>query len=255
MSVVWLLIRKDTRNFFRRPLFYMIAGLCCLLWSPIYIYAFAMFLSQMVSQMGAQAGEVATLHDRVIVEFVSIVNFLLLLFSSSIAMKLVTEEKKNHTMALLFASPIQSWQIVLSKFVTGLFVMLSLIAISFLYPLTTSFLGPIHWPSLMAAYLGLVLLSAVYLAIGLFMSALTSSLVMAFILALIANLSLWFLGLGTEITSYEWIVSFFEYVNFETLFKDFSVGTIRFTAVIFLLSVICFCLILTERALEASRWK
>lgn len=255
MSTLWLLYGKDIQSFFRRPLFYMIAGLCCLLWSPIYIYAFAMFLSQMITQMGPAAGEVATYHERVIVEYVAIVNFLMLLFSSSVAMKLMTEEKKNHTMVLLFASPIKSWQIVVSKYLAGITVMMCLLGVSFLYPLTTSFLGPISWPSLLTSYLGLALFSAVYIAIGLFVSSMTSSLIMAFILALIANLSLWFLGLGTEVTSYEWIGAFFEYMSFETLFKDFSIGIIRAQAIVFLLSVVCFFILLTERALEASRWK
>lgn len=133
--------------------------------------------------------------------------------------------------------------------------MLSLLAISFLYPLTTSFLGPIQWPSLLVSYFGLSLFVAVYIAIGLFMSTFTSSLIMAFILALIANLSLWFLGLGTEVTSYDWIRRFFEYVSFEVILKDFSLGIIRLSSVVFLMSIVGFCLVIAERALEASRWK
>lgn len=255
MNMVWLLYKKDIQGFFRRPLFYLMAGLCCLLWSPIYIYAFAMFLSQMITQMGAEVGEVATYHERVVVEFVTIVHFLILLFSSSVAMKLISEEKKNHTMTLLFVSPIKSWQIILSKYLTGFTVLFCLLGISFLYPLTTSFLGKVYWASLFTSYLGLSLFAAVYIAVGLFMSTLTSSLVMAFILALIANLSLLFLGLGSEITSYEWIGHMFEYMSFETIFKDFSLGIIRLQSIVFLLSIVAFCLVIAERALEASRWK
>lgn len=255
MSSVWLLYKKDVQSFFRRPLFYMIAGLCCLLWSPVYIYAFGTYLSQMIQQMGAQVGEVVSYHERVVVEFTVLVNFLMLLFSSSISMKLITEEKKNHTMTLLFVSPLRSWQIVIAKYLAGITVAFALIAVSFLYPLTTSLFGKIYWPGLFTSYLGLILLASVYMSIGLFMSTLTSSLVMAFIMALIANLSLLFLGLGSEISSIGWISALFDYMNFETISKDFSIGIIRLTAVVFLLSITGFFLYISERALEASRWK
>lgn len=255
MSAVWLLYKKDIQAFFRRPLFYMIAGLCCLLWSPVYIYAFGSYLSQAVTQMGAQVGEVVTYHDRVVAEFTILVNFLMLLFSSSISMKLITEEKKSHTMTLLFVSPLRSWQIVLAKYCAGMTVAVALIGVSFLYPVTTAFLGKIYWAGLFTSYLGLILLASVYIAIGLFMSTLTSSLVMAFIMALIANLSLLFLGLGSEISSSAWLGAVFDYMNFETISKDFSTGIIRSTSIVFLLSIAGFFLYISERALEASRWK
>ncbi len=255
MSGVWLLYKKDVQSFFRRPLFYMIAGLCCLLWSPVYIYAFGEYLTQMVTQMGQQVGEVVSYHERVTVEFTVLVNFLMLLFSSSISMKLITEEKKNNTMTLLFVSPLRSWQIVVAKYLAGMTVAFALIGVSFLYPLTTSFLGKIYWPGLLSSYLGLVLLSCVYIAIGQFMSTLTSSLVMAFIMSLIANLSLLFLGLGSEISSIRWLSAVFDYMNFEAISKDFATGIIRLSAIVFLLSFAGFFLYISERALEASRWK
>lgn len=255
MNSVWLLYKKDMHSFFRRPLFYMVAGVCCLLWSPVYIYAFGTFLSQMIAEAAAINGEIPTFHERVIVEFMSLVNILILLFSSSISMKLITEEKKNHTMTLLFVSPLKSWQIIMSKYLSGITVAFGLIGIAFLYPLTSSLFGELHWPSLITSYFGLMMFASVYIAIGLFMSTLTSSLVMAFILALIANLGLWFLGIGEEITSIEWLSAFFDYVNFESMFKDFSIGIVRFSAIALLSSIVVFFLLLSERALEASRWK
>lgn len=170
-------------------------------------------------------------------------------------MKLITEEKKNHTMTLLFVSPLRSWQIVLSKYLSGITVAFGLIFIGFLYPLTSALFGKLYWPSLLTSYFGLMMFACVYIAIGLFMSTLTSSLVMAFIMALIANLSLWFMGVGGEITSIAWLGAFFDYVNFETMFKDFSIGIVRFQALALLMSVVVFFLLLSERALEASRWK
>ncbi|MCB9072361.1 MAG: ABC transporter permease [Bdellovibrionaceae bacterium] len=254
MNAIWLMYKRDLASFYRQPLFFMLAGICCLMWSPIYVYAFGIFLTQLVTQMGA-TGEVLSYHDRVVVEFVALVNFLLLLSTSSIAMKLISEEKKNHTMTLLFVSPIESRQIIVSKFLSGLTVAWSLVGISLLYPLTTAFLGKLYWPTLLSSYLGLLLFAAVYVSIGLFMSTLTSSLIMAFVMTLIANMSLWFLGLGSDLAPQPAVAAFFDYISFDLIFKDFSLGIIRLTSVVFLLSTIFFFLAAADRALEASRWK
>src|SRR5690606_17013437 len=141
-------------------------GLCALIWSPIYFTAFGVFLSQTVSVMGAQ-GEHLTYHDRVVVEFASLVNFMMLLFANGITMKLVAEEKKNHTFELLLTSPVASWQIILAKYLAGVLVVSALVMLSLLYPVTTALLGKIQWLPLVSTYAGLILFASLYVAVGL----------------------------------------------------------------------------------------
>lgn len=254
MRAVWILYKKDLYSFFTQPVFYAVAGLCALFWSPLYVYSFEQFISQMVSVLGAN-GEYISYHERVVAEFVTLVNFTLLLFSNGITMKLLAEEKKNHTYELLMTSPIKSWQIILGKYLVGITVSSALIFISFLYPLSTGFLGKVQWPQLFAAYGGLILFSGVYIAVGLLGSALVSSVIMAFVLSLILNLSLMFLGVGAELSSSETMVRFFNYINWEPIFHEFSTGVIRLTSILYLVSVALIAAICAERLTESSRWK
>lgn len=254
ISPVRVLLKKDLRVFFSRPLFYVIAGLCTFVWSPVYVYAFGEFLSQLVSAMG-KGGDFLTLHLRVIMDFVSMVNFVLLLFVNGITMKLLTEEKKNHTFDLMMTSPIKSWQIVLAKFTAGYAVVSVLLMISFLYPLTTAIFGTVDWIQLFSSYLGLFLFSAVYVAIGVFASAMTQSVLVAFLLSLIFNLFLWFAGIGSEFAGNVLVSRFFEYINFEPIFKDFNSGVIRLSSVVYLVSVALLAGVGAERVIETSRWR
>lgn len=254
MSLVWTIYKKDVKSFFSSPLFYAIAGLCALIWSPIYVYAFGMFLSQLATVMGA-GSETISYHERVLVEFASLVNFMLLLFGSGITMKLIAEEKKNHTYELLLTSPLTSWQITLAKYFSGLTVMVALLAISLLYPISTAFLGKIYWAPVVSIYAGLFLFSAVYVALGLLGSALSSSVIMAFMISLILNLGLWFLGVGVELSSSQVMTRFFETINLEPIFKEFSMGVIRLSSVMYLLSLSILGVLFSERVIESTRWR
>lgn len=254
MSLVSVLVKRDLKSFFLSPQFYLIAFICTLLWSPIYIYSFGLFLTQLVSMAGGD-GEYMTYQSRVLSEFVALINFMLLILVNSITMRLLSEEKRNHTYALLMTSPLSSWQIVIAKYLTGLIVVGSLIAIAFLYPLTTALLGRVDWPPLFCSFVGLLFFAAVYVSVGLMVSAITKSVLMSFILALIFNLSLWFLGAGGEIVESPFWHSFFNAINLDPIFKDFTQGVFRTQGFVFLSSLILFFLVATERFMESSRWK
>lgn len=254
MSQVWVLVKKDLGSFFGRPLFYLIAGLCALVWSPIYIYTFGVFLTQVLGQMGQQT-EPLSFHSRVLVEFIYLINFVFLLFVNGITMKLIAEERKSKTYELLMTAPITTKQIILAKFISAFFVMIMLLTISFMYPLTTSMLGDLNWPPLLSAYLGLVLFSGVYVSFGLLASSMSNSVLVAFLLALIFNLGLWFLGIGAEMSQADWFHGVFQYMNFEPIFKSFSLGVIRLSSIVYLICLMfigCFC---AERILQWTRWR
>jgi ABC-2 type transport system permease protein len=124
-----------------------------------------------------------------------------------------------------------------------------------LYPAATSFLGRVQWPGIICSFVGLLIFSAVYVAVGLMVSALTRSVLMSFILALILNLSLWFLSAGEEVFESGLAHRFFHTVNLDPIFKDFTQGIFRFPGLVLLGSLIVFCLFTTERLIESSRWK
>lgn len=252
--MIWVLLKKELSHFFQRPLVYALAGICTLFWSPVYIYAFGVYLSQVVSMMGASNMDIS-FHERVLIEFFYLVNFMLLLLSSAITMKLVAEEKKNKTFDLLLTSPVSSWQIVMSKFLAGYIILSVLVLVSMLYPLTTALLGKFSMSSMLAGYIGLFLLCGIYVSLGLVASSLTESPLIAFVLGLIFNLALWFVGIGSEIGENQVVKTMFEMMNLELQFKAFVFGVIRFSSVVFFMSVSSFFIFISYRLVEAVRWR
>ncbi len=254
MSGVLALVKRDLKFFFLSPQFYWLAFICTLLWSPIYVYSFGVFLTQVVSVLGGN-GEYLTYQSRVMSEFVALIHFMLLILVNSITMRLLSEEKRNHTYLLLMTSPLSSWQIVMAKYIVGFVVTATLVFTAFLYPATTSLLGKIEWGPVLCAFLGLLFFVGLYVAVGLMVSAMTKSVLMAFVIALIVNLSLWFLGAGSEVVESDFWVAVFKTINLDPVFKDLTQGVFRLQGLIFLCSLTVFFLVATERIMEAARWE
>jgi ABC-2 type transport system permease protein len=255
MNGIVALVKRDLKFFFLSPQFYWLAFICTLLWSPIYIYSFGVFLTQVVSILGGKDAEYLTYQSRVLSEFVALIHFLLLILVNSVTMRLLSEEKRNHTYTLLMTSPISSWHIIIAKFIVGFVVTASLVVIAFLYPVTTSFLGKVEWAPVFCSFIGLLFFVALYVAVGLMVSAMTKSVLMAFVLALIVNLGLWFLGSGSEAVESPFWVAFFNVVNLDPVFKDFTQGVFRLQGLAFVVSLTVFFLVATERITEATRWE
>ena len=113
--------------------------------------------------------------------------FLYLFLIPAITMRMIAEEKRNGTMELLLTKPISEMTLIWAKFLAGLV----LVAISLLPTLVGYFsvvalgdpVGNVDSGSVAGSYLGLLLLGAAFVAIGIFASSLTNNQIVAFILA------------------------------------------------------------------------
>ncbi len=114
--------------------------------------------------------------------------WLFLFLCPAISMRLFAEEKQNSTLELLLTKPINRWKIVLGKFLAGwILVIISLIPAIAWY-LSVYFLanpiGNIDNGEFWGSFLGLIFLSAIYIAIGMFASSFNNNQIAAFISAM-----------------------------------------------------------------------
>lgn len=253
VTIAW----RDFRALVSTPLFYVIAGLCStiwLFWFPNFLKNFAM-QSQHMMQFDKSGGN---LHYQVFGFHISTVNLLMLFAVPAISMKFFTEDKKLGTFDLLLTAPVTSTQIVIGKFLAGTLAAWILVFLSALYPISIWLTGlaEIQWGPLMSAYLGMMLLVSSYIAIGMFASSLTNSILLAVILGFIFNLMFWFIGSGAEMAENPNMVAIYEYLSVgEHFFKGFVKGTIKLTSIMFFLSVIFLNCFLTQRVVESARWR
>ena len=254
MRGILTLAGKDLRNLLSNPLFYIISGMCTVLWSYSYMRNLLQFAqrSLAMNQPGMEAG--MNLQREVFLMHISQVNLLFIFVVPALTMRLLSEEKRTRTYDLLLTSPVSATQIALGKFLAGWGVVSVLTLISLFYPLATRLVAPYPMAPLLAAYLGVVLVSGVYVAVGLFASALTESVMLSVVMGLIFNILLWFIsqGAGEQATT---LTAILEYMGLGPHFLSFIMGSIKLNSLVFLTSVIGLFVFLTQRVVESSRWR
>ncbi len=250
MRAIFTIAGKDLKNLLKSPIFYVIGGLCAVIWSNSYIRVLLKFVETSMLQ-GPQSG--MNLQRDVFTPHISLVNLLLIFVIPALTMRLLAEEKRQRTYDLLLTSPITSTQIVLGKFLAGVAAVAILILISLLYPLVT--FGVANFPllPLFSAYFGLLLVATCYVAVGIFASSLTESVVLSVIMALIFNIMLWFIGQGAE--GGEGVNKILEHLAIAQHFFNFIMGSIKLKSLVFFLSVVGLFVFLTQRVVESSRWR
>src|SRR5215510_9879301 len=100
-----------------------------------------------------------------------------------LSFRLLAEERQNHSMVLLNTSPVRDTEIVLGKFFAALTFLLIFLVLSLYMPLLIKINGKITGAQILVGYLGLFLLGAVGIAIGMFASALTRHQFLALLIA------------------------------------------------------------------------
>lgn len=248
---------KDLRNMFASPLFYVLAGLCSLAWTFLFLLSLQEFSVQSMMQMMQTRGqgEGMNLHFVVFARHISLVNLVMIFAVAAISMRLFTEEKRNRTFDLLLTAPVTATEIMMGKLIAGVVTAWALLAISFLYPLSLAPFASLDWGPLLTSYLGLMLLAASYVAIGMFASSLTQSVVVSVLMALIFNVMLWFMGAAGEASQDSTMQAVFEHLNVGTHFVNFIKGSISIASLTFFASVIFLAAFLTQRVVESSRWR
>lgn len=110
----------------------------------------------------------------------------------SLTMRLFSEEKRNKTFDVLISRPVSLWEICLSKFLSTYIFVITVLACTIIYVYSLYILaypkGNIDINSIIASYVSLVLLAAVFISVGLFSSMLTKNQAVAFIIALSLSL-------------------------------------------------------------------
>lgn len=180
-----------------------------------------------------------------------------------LTMRLFAEERSTGTLEMLMTAPLRDWQVVLSKFLACFAFYLVLLLPTLIYlPILTGWdwqalvtrIDP--WP-VVTSYLGLALAGAMFLALGMFVSSLVRSQVVAFLVALLLSLLFVVVGLWRpEMESGSWLYRVLYFFSVPMHFdRDFSRGLIDTRHVVLYLSVTLYCLFLTVRSLESRRWR
>lgn len=164
-------------------------------------------------------------------------------------MRLLAEEKKTGTLELLLTKAVTDRQVVLGKFLAAFLLVLLALAFTFPYVITISRIGDMDAGQVLCGYLGLVLMSAMYISVGLFASSITSNQVVAFLTALFIGLFFHILfGIIAQQFS-GWLSQVFETLSLTNHLESISRGVVDTRDLIYFISLTFIGLFLSEYAL------
>lgn len=138
------------------------------------------------------------LTETVVADFLQLAGIMLLLLSPLLTMRLFSEERRNNTLQLVLSSPVSITQLVLGKFLGVAVFYLALLLLLALVPLCLLPVAALDQGQLAAALLGLLLMTAGFIAVGLFVSSLCASQTGAALGTFATLFLLWIAGLSKE---------------------------------------------------------
>lgn len=203
--------------------------------------------------------EYKNLTEGVVVRLWGAVMIVTLFVAPFLSMRLFAEERRQRTFELLMTTPIRPLEIVLGKYLGGLGVITATLALTIVFPLLLSVFGasptgvPVEWSTVLLGYGALLLWGATCLAVGLFMSSLTESQMLAALLTFVVLLPWWLLQ-GLAHGAEEPWRSVINHLSFAAQLDGMLKGVFELKALIFFVSVITFSVLLTQRTVEAQRW-
>jgi len=167
----------------------------------------------------------------------------------AITMRLFAEEFNVGSYEILITMPVTFLDIILGKFLASVLFVSAILAPTLAYPVFISFLGQLDWGPVVGGYVGAVLLSAAYSAIGLFASSLTRNQIIAFIIGTVVCFSLTLIDKMLFFFPQS-LVGIIGYLGADFHFQNISKGIIDSRDIVYFLSVIFIGLYCTHLALQ-----
>lgn len=177
----------------------------------------------------------------------------LLLLCPGLTMRTLAEERRTGSIDALLSAPVSSSAIALGKYLGILLTYCAIWAPTLLYAVTLRGTGTLHGPSLFVSYLGVLLVGASYLSLGVLLSALARSQLIALFLTSGALFGLFVIGIGQYIFEPGPAQSLSAYLSLTTLLEETSKGLLDSRRVVLHLSAVAWCLFVTTRIIDSWR--
>lgn len=234
MKGTWIIAKRELKTFFDSLMAYIVVVL---------FLGFSGFFTWI------SGADVFLQGQASLSSFFNIGYWTLFFFIPAITMKLIAEERKTGTIELLLTKPITDWDIVSGKFLSSLILIAICLGLSLPYYITVWRLGPVDHGAVWTGYLGLLLMSASYISLGLLASSITNNQIVAFLLTLIAGIffHLLFGVMSQSLTGF--FGKILHYLSMQTHFESISRGVIDLSDIIYYASLILIGLLGSEMVL------
>jgi len=246
MHNIWTIANREYKLYFSSPVAYVVAAAIYLLVGILFYLnlQFATIQNGYVPGVDAILGPLATL---------------LLFLVPAITTRLLAEERRLGTIELLLTAPIKDWELVIGKWLGAFMLLLTIISLTIVYPLILNqFVEPgIDQGPLVSGYLGLFLIVAAMVAIGVAISSLFSNQIAAFITTMFVLVFLWWIigPIAQVIGPASGNSELLNYLDFQGhFFSNLLVGVLDLSDLVYYTSITVLALFLGTMSIEIRRW-
>jgi ABC-2 type transport system permease protein len=262
MRSVLAIAKKELNVYFTTPVAYVVFVVIAF-FSALFFTGSVEWYRQIAARMsleGPQMMERLNLTEVVVMRLFGSVGILFVFAAPVLSMRLMADEKRGHTFELLMTAPVRPIEIVFGKYLAALAVMTISIALVGMFPAVLSFFArgvqggsAVEWQTVGTGLLGLFLLGAMAMAVGLFVSSLTESQAVAALGSFITLITLWLATIFT-IGGQGPLTELAQGMSASEHLMPFLQGRIELKDILYYVSFIALGLWLTDRVIEGSRW-
>ena len=169
-------------------------------------------------------------------------------------MRLFSEERRQKTDRALLTAPVSLTGIVMGKFLAALSVFGLSQAVTLIYQTIFAFNITVDWISYLSCLVGTMLMAAALIAIGLFISSLTDSQIVAAVISIAVSVMLFSIDGFLSGIKIEWVATALEWLSFQGRYYTFIEGLFDIANTVYFVSFAAIFIFLTVRVQESKRW-
>ncbi len=250
--MIFHIAARELRTLFLSPLAWSVIGVVQFILSLLFLFALQDFLMTHQARLHMYAMPLGVT-DFVVAPLYSSASIILMLVVPLITMRVISDERRNRSLTLLFSAPLSMTEIVVGKYLGVLAFLIIMTLIYSLMPLSLLFAGSIDFGLFFSLLLGAILMVAAFAAIGVFMSSLTAQPTIAAISTFGVLLLLWIFNMAGNSPGSEGVFNLLSYLSMLTHYESFSRGIVNSTDVLYFVIVIVTFMVLSIRRLDGDR--
>ena len=229
------IFKREFKAFFATPVGYIVLAA---------FFLFSGYFFTLIYTMGSPEVHNIIMTMSIIIVFVT----------PLLTMRLMSDDRRQKTDQALLTAPVSLYSIVLGKFFAALSVFALGFAPTLVFEMIVLSMVEVNFLSYLYALLGAILLGAALIAIGMFISSLTESSVVAAILTFVINILIIYASNLSSMIQVPWIATVIEKIAFINAFNNFGSTAFSIPDVFYFVSITAAFLFLSVRSLEKRRW-
>lgn len=252
------IFKKEIKAYFASPVAYVVLAMFMLITGYLFYGIFAYFstlsFQSQVDPSIAKQENLLNVTEGVIRPLFGVISMIMLIMMPLLTMRLFAEEKKTGTMEMLLTYPVTDLEVLLGKFFACVGVLGVMLGLSVIYPALVLAYGDPEIGPILTGYIGLFLLGAAFISLGIFASSLTENQIIAATISFGVLFLFWMLNLSVPFAG-PVMADLLNYISIISHLEALAKGVIDTEDMVYYVIITVLFLFLTLRMLESKRWR